>query len=147
MSSLIIQKLNFNTVGDSRGSLTSIENSASIPFEMKRIFYIHDVPNGEDRGGHAHRYTNQVLIACHGSVDIICSDGVNEVSVTLNDPAQGILVPEMTWTQLKNFKGGAVCLVLADTPYVMAHSIREWSAYLNERNLPNTKPDIFNGEK
>ena len=135
MSAVVIEKFNFNSTFDSRGTLTAIEGNASIPFEIKRIFYMHDVPVGEDRGGHAHRYTKQLLIACHGSVDIVCSDGVNEFSITLDDPSSGILVPEMTWTNLKNFRNGAVCLVLADTSYVMAHSIRNWTEYLTVKNL------------
>ena len=139
MSKLIIEQFNFNSFSDSRGVLTAIEGNSSIPFDIKRIFYMHNVPAQEDRGGHAHRYTKQVLIACHGSVDVVCSDGVNEFSITLDDPSKGILVPEMTWTNLKNFKNDGVCIVLADSAYVMRHSIRTWAEYLKVRKLGSVR--------
>jgi hypothetical protein len=130
MTDLLIQQLNFDSFSDERGILTAVEGSSSIPFNIERVFFMHHVPADVDRGGHAHRYTKQVLIACHGSMDIICSDGVSEFSITLDDPNKGILVPEMIWTNLKNFKNNGVCMVLANTHYVMNHSIRTWDEYL-----------------
>lgn len=130
MSNLYIEELDFDSFSDQRGILSVIEESSSFPFNIERVFFMYNVPSGVVRGGHAHRYTKQVLIACHGSVDVICSDGAREFSITLNDPAKGILVPEMIWTNLKNFSNNAVCMVLANSPYVKNHSIRTWQEYL-----------------
>ena len=146
MSNLFIEQLNFDSFSDQRGILTAIEGSSSVPFNIERVFYMHNVPSGVDRGGHAHRYTKQVLIACHGSVDIICSDGVNEFSITLDDPAKGILVPEMIWTNLKNFSNNGVCMVLANSPYVMNHSIRTWEEYLKATHTDLTLESNFSSE-
>ena len=142
MSVQAIELINFKTSEDLRGSLTAVETGSCVPFEIARIFYMYNVPPGVDRGGHAHKFTKQVLIAVHGSIDIMCSDGTHDRLIELNSPSQGFLLPEMTWTRLLNFSENAVCLVLADTKYTMAHSIRDWVEYLDYLDLKPRKEPV-----
>ncbi len=130
-----LKKINFNFVKDTRGFLSSIEGDSCIPFKIKRVFYIHQVPKNISRGGHAHRYTNQVLIALSGQVKVICSSGRDSHFIELNNPNQGLLIPQMTWTDLSKFSEGSICLVLADTHYNISHSIRDWDSFLKEKKL------------
>jgi len=122
--------IRFSTYRDSRGALTAIEGDEQVPFELARVFYMYDVPATVDRGGHAHKYTQQILIAVHGTITIVCSDGEYDRTVELKDPSEGLLLPKLTWTRLAHFSPGAVCLVLADTKYNMSHSIRSWGEFL-----------------
>ena len=128
--------LKLNSIIDDRGSLTAIESGQTIPFGIKRVFYMHDVLKGASRGGHAHRDTDQFAIAVNGSLKILVSDGVNSKMVILDTPGWGITLPRMTWTSLFDFSMGAVCLVMSSTHYDRSKSIRTWSDYLAERGLP-----------
>lgn len=136
--------INLNSVCDDRGCLTAIEGGMLIPFEIKRVFYMHDVIQGADRGGHAHRDTDQFAVAVHGSLRIIVSDGMEFRSVILDNPGWGIVLPRMTWTSLVDFSDGAVCMVLASTHYDRSKSIRNWPEYLTERGVPHC-PEIKTG--
>jgi hypothetical protein len=113
---------------DARGVLTSIEGGQDIPFEIKRIFYMHHIVT--DRGGHAHTDTEQVVTAAAGRFKMDLSDGVNTQSYVLDDPTRGVYTPPMVFIRLYDFSPGAVCLVLASTHYDIAKSIRSWEAYL-----------------
>lgn len=115
---------------DERGYLTSIESGEEIPFEIKRIFYMHHIIT--DRGGHAHRDTDQVIIAMAGSFKIDFADGINTVTYNLKHSTKGLYVPPMVFTKLYDFSPGAVCLVLASTHYDISKSIRNWEDYLKE---------------
>jgi dTDP-4-dehydrorhamnose 3,5-epimerase-like enzyme len=128
--------INLNSACDDRGCLTAIEAEQSIPFSVKRVFYMHDVVQGADRGGHAHRDTDQFAVAVHGSLKIIVSDGTESRLVVLDNPGWGVTLPRLTWTSLVDFSEGAVCLVLASTHYDRSKSIRTWSEYLAERGAP-----------
>ena len=132
---LEINKINLFSVKDARGVLTAVEGGVDIPFEIKRVFYMHHVVKGAARGGHAHRDTDQIAIAVSGSINILLSDGEQEVSVTLDDPSCGLYLPRMTWTALQDFGDNGVCLVLASSHYDMNKSIRDWGSYLTELNL------------
>jgi dTDP-4-dehydrorhamnose 3,5-epimerase-like enzyme len=99
------------------------------------VFFMHQVVQGSDRGGHAHRDTDQFAIVVHGSVKITLSDGTSARTVKLDDPSWGVYLPRMTWTRLFEFSEGAVCLVLASTHYDRSRSIRTWQDYLMERGL------------
>lgn len=123
-------------VPDERGCLTAIEAGEDIPFDIKRVFYMHDVARGADRGGHAHRDTDQCAVAVHGSLKILVSDGRESRVLLLDHPGWGVFLPRMTWTTLTDFSEGAVCLVLASSHYDRTKSIRTWPAYLAERKLP-----------
>ena len=101
-----------------------------IPFEVKRIFYMHHICS--DRGGHAHRETDQVVIAAAGSLEMDLSDGAHTATYVLDNPSRGVFTPRMVFVTLHNFSPGAVCLVLASTRYDMSKSIRSWKDYLRE---------------
>lgn len=131
-----IKWINLNSVCDERGCLTAIEAGQSILFDVKRVFYMHDVVKGADRGGHAHRDTDQFAVAVHGSLKIVVSNGVDSRLVILDTPGWGVTLPRMMWTSLFEFSEGAVCLVLSSTHYDRSKSIRTWSEYLAERRLP-----------
>lgn len=143
MNNLGIKKIFFKESQDNRGSLTSIESNLCIPFDIKRIFYMHKVPANEERGGHAHKDTDQILIALNGSISILCSDGTNDISFTLNNASEGAYIPRMIWTNLNNFSNGAICLVLANTKYDMEKSIRTWKEYIAYRNTIERKEPEF----
>lgn len=95
-----------------RGNLSFIEKDI-IPFKIKRVYYLFDVPYGSYRGGHAHKKLCQFMIALSGSFDVILDDGKNRDRITLNNPSQGLLITPGIWRELKNFSSGAICLVLA----------------------------------
>jgi hypothetical protein len=131
-----IRWINFVDNIDERGRLTSIEGEDTIPFMIKRVFYVHQVHDKVKRGGHAHRDTDQVLSALNGSLDIIISDGVQSIKYSLDNPGKGLLVPRMLWVSMLNFSAGAVCLVFANTNYDRSKSIRTWAQYLENQGLP-----------
>lgn len=136
--------INLRSVCDDRGCLTAIEGGKMIPFEVKRVFYMHNVVQGADRGGHAHRDTDQFAVAVHGSLKIIISDGLDSCTVILDNPGWGITLPRLTWTSLVDFSDGAVCMVLASTHYDRSKSIRTWSEYLAVRGV-SPRPEVTTG--
>jgi dTDP-4-dehydrorhamnose 3,5-epimerase-like enzyme len=114
--------IELNSIQDERGCLTVAETNGIIPFNIKRIFLVHNVL--KDRGGHAHRDTDQVLIAVSGSLTVRAYDGNMFREFSLNNPTKGLLVPRMIFVDLINFSSGGVCLCLANTHYDMNMSIR-----------------------
>ena len=112
---------------DVRGSLTVFERAQEIPFEIKRVFIVHDVYG--DRGGHAHIDTDQVLFACGGSITVKTFDGTDWNDYHLNKPSDSLFVPSMIYIELTNFSQGASCVVFADTLYDRSRSIRSLDAY------------------
>ena len=104
-------------ITDPRGNLTFIEGNNQIPFEIKRVYYLYDVPGGGERGGHAHKQLSQLIIAMSGSFDVILDDGENKKRIHLNRSYQGLYVCPMIWRELDNFSSGSVCLVLASNLY------------------------------
>lgn len=104
-------------VADPRGNLTFIEGNSQIPFDIKRVYYLYDVPGGAERGGHAHKDLSQLIIAMSGSFDVILDDGENKKRIHLNRSYQGLFVCPMIWRELDNFSSGSVCLVLASNTY------------------------------
>jgi len=113
---------------DDRGTLTAIESSQSIPFDIKRVFYLTDVI--ADRAGHAHRDTHQVVVGLAGSFTVEVSDGFENRSFEINRSDRGLYLPPMTFVRLKNFSPGAVMLALASTHYDPANSIRSWDGFV-----------------
>lgn len=112
-----------------KGNITVVENSKTIPFDVKRIYYLYDVPGGEARGGHAHKALYQLIIAASGSFNVTLDDGHVKRTVTLNRPYQGLYVVPGIWRELDNFSSGSVCLVLASEEYDEADYIRTYEEF------------------
>jgi hypothetical protein len=127
-SKIIIPKIE-----DVRGNLSVIENGI-LPFEIKRVYYLYDVPAGAERGGHSHIEQNELLIALSGSFDVILNDGNTETTVTLNKPFEGFLINNGIWRELKNFSSGAVCLVIASDVFDEEDYIRDFNQFLKSKN-------------
>lgn len=117
-------------ISDPRGNLTFIENGRHIPFDIKRVYYVYDVPGGAERGGHAHRELQQFIIAISGSFDVILDDGHEKKRFHLNRSYYGLYVCPMIWRELDNFSTGAVCLVLASEYYDESDYFRDYNDFL-----------------
>ena len=115
------------------GNITVVENNITIPFEVKRAYYLYDVPGGEERGGHAHKELCQLIVAASGSFDVVLNDGNVKRTFTLNRPYQGLLMVPGIWRELNNFSSGAVCLVMASMPYDENDYIRDFNEFINFR--------------
>ncbi|RZL46390.1 MAG: WxcM-like domain-containing protein [Pedobacter sp.] len=116
------------------GNITPVNGSSDLPFDIKRIYYLYDVPGGEVRGGHAHYNLNQLIVAASGSFDVVIDDGNNKKTITLNRPNYGLLIKPGIWRDLVNFSSGAVLLVLASSPYEEIDYIRDYKQFINYRN-------------
>lgn len=116
------------TIRDDRGALSVIEAGQDIPFPVRRIFYMHHMV--AERGGHAHKDTQQVVIAASGSLELELTDGTRTVVHRLTDPSQGVYMPPMVFVRIRDISPDAVCLVLADTHYDMGRSLRTYEAFL-----------------
>ena len=116
-------------ITDSRGNLTVIESGRHVPFEVKRVYYLYDVPDGEARGGHAHRQLEQLIIATSGRFEVAVDDGAERASFILDRPDRGLHVPKMIWRDLVNFSSEAVCLVLASHHYDESDYFRDYDAF------------------
>ena len=128
-----ISKINIPKIEDVRGNLSVIENGI-LPFEIKRVYYLYDVPAGAERGGHSHIEQNEFLIALSGSFDVILNDGETEATITLNKPFEGLLIKNGIWRELKNFSSGAVCLVIASDVFKEEDYIRDFNQFLKSKN-------------
>lgn len=122
--------VNFPKIEDPRGNLTFVEGDRHIPFEIKRVFYLYDVPGGASRGGHAHRRLEQVLVAMSGSFDVVINDGRQEQRYQLNRSYYGLYLPPMIWREMENFSSGAVCMVLASETYDEKDYYRDYQDFL-----------------
>lgn len=119
-------------ISDPRGNLTFIEGNQHIPFDIRRVYYLYDVPGGAERGGHAHKELSQLIIAMSGSFDVILDEGEGRRRrVHLNRSYQGLYVCPMMWRELDNFSSGSVCMVLASHVYDESDYYREYGDYLN----------------
>jgi len=116
---------------DSAGSITTISNNVNIPFDIKRVFYIYDIPGGVDRGAHAHKKCHLFLFAASGSFEIEMDDGINKRTVTLNQPYLGLHIPPGIWAAEKGFSTGSVCLALATHKYDEGDYIRDYDKYIS----------------
>jgi len=121
--------INLPKISDRRGNLTFIEESRHVPFEIKRVYYLYDVPSGESRGGHAHKRLHQFIIALSGSFDVILDDGFERRIYHLNRPYYGLYICPMIWRELDNFSSGSVCLVLASEFYDEDDYIRDYEIF------------------
>jgi hypothetical protein len=119
-------------ITDPRGNLTFVEGCGHIPFDIRRVYYLYDVPGGSDRGEHAHRNLHQFMIAMSGSFDVHLGDGHGERKFHLNRSYYGLYIPPMLWRRLDNFSSGSVCMVLASERYDAADYIHEYDQFLRE---------------
>ena len=117
-----------------KGNLTVVENGKTLPFDVKRVYYLYDVTGGEERGPHAHRNLSQLIIAASGSFTVTLDDGKCKRSFFLNRPYQGLYVKPGMWRDLVDFSSGAVCMVLASDVYKPEDYIRDYDSYLKFRN-------------
>jgi hypothetical protein len=117
-------------IQDARGNLTFIEGNRHVPFEVKRVFYLYDVPGGSTRAGHALRTCEQLIVSLSGSFDVLLDDGRVQRRFHLNRCYQGLYVTPLTWRELDNFSSNSVCLVLASEPYDEAGYLREHHEFL-----------------
>lgn len=113
-----------------RGNLTVVENGMTLPFDVRRVFYLYDVPGGHGRGGHAHREQSQLIVAASGSFSVTLDDGRVRRTFLLNHPYQGLLVVPGIWNTLEDFSSGAVCMVLASDRYDEREYIRDYDGFL-----------------
>jgi len=116
------------------GNITIIQNGDHQPFNVRRIYYLYDVPGGSERGGHAHKALHQLIVAASGSFDVILDDGNNKKIIQLNRPNFGLLIVPGIWREIVNFSSGAICLVLASEKYDEGDYIRDYSDYLTFKN-------------
>ena len=120
-------------IQDVRGNLSVIEGDV-IPFAMKRVYYLYDVPSGAERGGHSHKVQQEFLVALSGSFTVVLTDGKDKISVTLNKPNEGLWIPNGIWRELENFSSGSVCLVIASDIFEEADYIRDYNEFLLSNN-------------
>ena len=116
-------------IADPRGNLTIAEERKDIPFDIKRVYWVYDVPSGENRGGHAHRQCSEFIVAVSGSFTVTLSNGTEQKTYLLNHPYQGLLVGTGIWRTLDDFSSGAVCLVLASERFAEDDYIRDFDQY------------------
>lgn len=120
-------------IHDPRGNLTFVEGGNQIPFDIKRVYYLYDVPGGSDRGGHAHKTLAQFIVAMSGSFDVVLDDGEAKQRFHLNRSYFGLYVCPMMWRYLDNFSSGAVCMVLASTRYDESDYYRDYAEFMRAR--------------
>ena len=116
-------------IADARGNLTFVEAERHVPFPIKRVYYLYDVPGGESRGGHAHRQLEQFVIAASGSFDVVLDDGRERRSFFLNRSYYGLYIPRMVWRELVNFSSGSVCFVLASEYFEESDYYRDYDSF------------------
>ena len=120
--------LNLPKIEDRRGNLSVIEKN-NIPFSIKRVYYLYDVPSGAERGGHAHKEQEEFIVSVSGSFDVVLNNGEEERVFSLNNPNQGLYVAQKTWRELRNFSSGAVCLVVSSGEFIEDDYIRDFDDF------------------
>ncbi len=121
-------------ISNPSGNLTFIEGDNHIPFEIRRVFYLYDVPTGESRGAHAHRTLHQFLVCLSGSFDVAIDDGEFQATIHLNRPWKGLHIPPLIWAAEVNFDPGSVCLVMASDKFDERDYIRDYQEFLRRRS-------------
>jgi len=119
-------------INDPRGNLTFVEGNRHIPFDIRRVYYLYDVPGGAERGGHAHKALHQLIIAMSGSFDIHLDDGYAKKTIHMNRSYNGLYVCPMIWREIDNFSSGAVCMVLASDYYDEQDYYRDYDTFLSD---------------
>ncbi|MGF7074056.1 sugar 3,4-ketoisomerase [Mucilaginibacter sp. 3215] len=127
--------IHLNRIHNRAGNITPVENNVHIPFAVKRVYYLYDIPGGESRAAHGHKELEQFIVAASGSFDITIDDGINKKTVQLNRPYIGLHVQPGIWRDISNFSSGAICLVLASMLYTEADYLREYKQFKNYKSL------------
>lgn len=122
-------------ISDPRGNLTFVEGGQHIPFDLQRVYYLYDVPGGAERGGHAHKGLQQLIVAMSGSFDVVLDDGRGKRRIHLNRSYTGLYVCPMIWRELDNFSSGSVCMVLASNRYDEDDYYRDYGQYLAAQGI------------
>jgi dTDP-4-dehydrorhamnose 3,5-epimerase-like enzyme len=125
--------VDLSKIHNQAGNLTVIENDISIPFKVKRIYYLYDVPMGSERGGHGHYKLEQYIVALSGSFTFVLNDGENTKEVFLNDPSKALHIQPGIWREIKGFSSGSICLVLASDVYSEEDYLRDYDEFLKYR--------------
>ena len=128
-----ISIINLPKVVDKRGNLSFFQNNDQIPFEIKRTYWIYDVPGGEFRGGHAFKEQQEMIVALSGSFDVVLHDGIQEHKFTLNRSYYGLYIPNMIWRSLENFSTNSLALIVSDMEFRESDYIRDFSAFKKEK--------------
>lgn len=121
--------IELSKIADRRGNLTPITSNLNLPFDIKRVFYLYDIPGGESRGAHAHKECHQFLIAASGAFEVLLDDGINKRTVVLNRPFYGLHIPPGIWAAEQCFSSGSVCLCLASDYYNADDYIRNYNEF------------------
>ena len=119
-------------INDPRGNLTFVEAGRHIPFDIRRVYYLYDVPGGSERGGHAHKALHQLIIAMSGSFDIRLDDGYSKMTVHMNRSYYGLYVCPMIWREIDNFSSGAVCMALGSDYYDELDYYRDYNQFMSD---------------
>ncbi len=127
--------VNLPKISDPSGNLTFVESNRHVPFEIKRVYYLYDVPGGAERGGHGHKALHQLIVAISGSFDIHLDDGVSKKTIHMNRSYEGLYICPMIWREIDNFSSCAVCLVLASDFYDEADYYRDHANFLHDVNM------------
>ena len=123
--------LRLSKIHNCAGNITIVEGQKNIPFDVRRIYYLYDIPSGATRGGHAHKVLYQLIVATSGSFNVLLDDGQNKKIITLNRPDHGLMVVPGIWRELFEFSSGAICLVLASQKYDKDDYIRSHEKFVN----------------
>ena len=120
------------------GNITPVTGGVDVPFDIKRVYYLYDVPGGAERGGHAHKQLQQLVISIMGAFDVALDDGTQKKTVRLDRAYYGLYIPRLIWRELINFSSGSVCFVLASLPFEEAEYIRDYKEFLRARHHGDT---------
>ncbi len=126
--------MDLSKIHNPSGNITIVQSDSELPFRVKRVYYLYDVPGGSERGGHAHRTLQQLIVAASGSFDVILDDGFMKKTVHLNRPNYGLMVVPGIWREIINFSSGAICLVLASDLYNPSDYIRNYQEFIELKN-------------
>lgn len=126
--------LSLSKIHNLAGNITIVEGKQNIPFSLRRVYYLYDIPGGESRGGHAHKDLFQLVVAASGCFEVLLDDSVNKKIVRLNRPNYGLLIVPGIWRELFEFSSGAICLVLASHKYEEEDYLREYDSFINFKN-------------
>lgn len=128
------KKIELPKIHNRAGNITAINEFTEIPFKIKRVYYLYDVPGGEERGGHAHKNLHQLIVAASGSFDVVLDDGFKKKTIQLNRPYNGLIIVPGIWRELSNFSSGSICLVLASEIYTAEDYIRDYKIFKGIKN-------------